>query len=275
MSDRCSDWAKDNVAKRCSRPSTINSTAAVDISPPRLLASYAIRYFNTRDEILPSVVDGYPYRDAFPPSISSITDILDRSLHCRGHPHRESLVLLVCCVPVSLMISMIVDLFESALFPLTINKTHLLSTLSVFLCLMSIMFGSSAWLSTKLRSEESWCTRTYFSKVFPGKHDRLEICSSASWFHIVLARRDRRWWKRKARSLSRREAHYFFADNSKESRARWVTLRSQIRFVEEETRQVLVPGSTFPSSCLPFVSALCTLRGTSGSCLHRPPPDGI
>ncbi|KYN35036.1 hypothetical protein ALC56_10633 [Trachymyrmex septentrionalis] len=31
----------------------------------------------------------------------------------------------------------------------------------------------------------------------------------------------------------------------------------------------------FLSSCLPFVSALCTLRGTSGSCLHRPPPDGI
>lgn len=29
-----------------------------------------------------------------------------------------------------------------------------------------------------------------------------------------------------------------------------------------------------PPSCLPFVSALCTLRGTSGSCLQHPPADG-
>ncbi|KYQ55868.1 hypothetical protein ALC60_05150 [Trachymyrmex zeteki] len=53
------------------------------------------------------------------------------------------------------------------------------------------------------------------------------------------------------------------------------TARTRDKFIEEESRQVLVPGSTFLSSCLPFVSALCTLRGTSGSCLHRPPPDGI
>jgi len=182
VSDRWSDWTKDNGARRCSRPSTINSTAAVDISPSR--ASHAIRYFNTRDEMLPSVVDSYPCRDAFLPSISSITDILDRSPHCRGHPHRESLVLLVYCVLLSSMIFTTVDSFVNALFLLIVNKNYLLSISSIFSYLMTKMITFLAWLSEI--EEISWCTRI-LAKVSPRKARDLFEC-------LVVSHRARPSW---------------------------------------------------------------------------------
>lgn len=87
--DRQSDWTKDNQVRRWSRPSTINSTAAVDISLPRPLASHAIRYFNTRDKMLPSVADGHPCRDAISPRFCrSLTSWIDHHT-AEDTPHRE------------------------------------------------------------------------------------------------------------------------------------------------------------------------------------------
>lgn len=169
--------------QRCSRPSTINSTAAVDISPPRPLASHAIRYFNTRDETLPSVVDGYPRRDAFPSSISSITDILARSPHCRGHPHRESRI------PRALCPGIVDGIYDCRLVrECFIPVDHQRGPSSVsFEGFSSYPMSNCPGLLLIIEVEVSGRSEPMhigWIMSLQGKHDGLRVCSSTSWFTL-------------------------------------------------------------------------------------------
>lgn len=195
--------------------------------------------------MLPSVVEGYPCRDAFPPSISSITDILDRSPHCRGHPHRESLVLLVCCVPVSSMVSTNVDSFVNALFLSIVNKDYLLSISSIFSYLMSkmIVFGLIIEIE-----EISWCTRI-LAKVSPEKHESSGFVRVPRGFTscspVVIVDDG----SREPAACHRGRHVTFFAGNSNESRARWVILRAP--GINSSRRKVVRSSSRAQPSFLP------------------------
>lgn len=102
------------------------------------------------------------------------------------------------------------------------------------------------------------------------------------WFERLVASRHRPscspMMEAEARS-SRIKARYVFRWKSQATRAQDERLcvlpdsSSRKELVESSSRAQNLP--IFLPSCLPFVSALCTLRGTSGSCLHRPSPDGI
>lgn len=98
-------------------------------------------------------------------------------------------------------------------------------------------------------SRSEWWSMTHLN-VFGGipREARQTRGSSTSWCYIVLAHRDRRWWKRRSRSSSRRKARYFFRWQCERiARARRVTLRAP---GWESSRwkldQVLGPGLNLP-----------------------------
>lgn len=207
-------WSKsiaDRIERRTvkerdgSRPSTINSAATVDISPPRPATSHAIKYFSTRDETLPLL-----FRDRSSSAATrvalflfrwklsrqsrrSLTSSIDhhtaKDMHTANHLsfshilryHRRY------------FLSKFFEMLWNALFPLMINKYH---SPRCSLASRCQMFSSLCdyWRSLML-GEASWCTRIVL-EIASGKHDRLRVDSSASWFHVIV-RRVHRWWKRR------------------------------------------------------------------------------
>jgi len=260
--------AKDNGARRCSwRPSAINSAATVDISHE--VPRHSRRNATTARPWRVRFIRAAMFRGR-PPSPSRRSWSHPRSQHRRGSA-KHSRVVHGTRIPRSPYFEIYSG--RNALFSLTISGNNFLQeTASSF----------SSCLTYDVRSrrmpeaEASCCT--------VGRSRRGSATDPGVDLGLVVSRKHpASMMEAETRGSSpRRKARCFFVLATRADRARARAI-SDSRFVvvDEAADRILVPGSNLPSflpsclpSCLPFVSALCTLRGTSGSCLLRPPADG-
>jgi len=269
--------SKDNGARRCSwRPSAINSAATVDILPSTSFARDKVPRHSRRNATTArpwSTI--HPCCDVPPTTAATVTSILITS-----SIERRTTETLACRVRVSSTVLVFRtsrsawDVGWNALLSLAINGNNFLAASSSSSCLTYDVrvFRSSAEADAR-RSE-----LLHSRKIPPGKRD-----GPGGWFgpRGLAEAPSVDDGSGGSRQLAAQEGTVLLRwRHERIARAMSDFVRSPVRRRRGADR-ILVPGSNLPSflpsclpSCLPFVSALCTLRGTSGSCLLRPPADG-